>query len=340
MPSPARRVAVLLNRSAQGVTPARVEWFRANVPAEDLFVTATIEEGRGAVRAAVERGYDVLCPGGGDGTFMFTAAELLAIDPAPPRLPALLALRLGTGNAVHDVCGSAPPTPEGLAADLARARDPGHPATPLRLLQVDGSRLAHFVGVGLDADWQADYADVVKRRVGTGRFLPLLRGVPGYVATAVSRTIPRLVVRPQLQIRVVAVAGGSRLDAAGARVAEVAAGETLYTGPATMVAASTVPSYSAGMRFFPNVDRIGDAFELKVTLGGAVAVVRHFAKVLRGEHVPGHVFAFAAREVRIEVSPAARYHVGGDVQPATSALRVGIHSRTVPVVRGRDPTPR
>jgi diacylglycerol kinase family enzyme len=333
----ARRVAVLLNRRAQGVTAAREAWFRANVPAEDLFVTETIEAGRAAIRAVVERGYDVACPGGGDGTFMFTAAELLAIDPPPARLPALLALRLGTGNAVHDVCGSAPPTPAGLAADLARARDPAHPASPLRLLLVDGTRLAQFAGVGLDADWQADYADVVKRRIGTSRLMPLLRGVPGYVATAVSRTIPRLVVQPPLQVRVVAVAGGARLDAAGATVAAVAAGEDLYTGPATMVAASTVPSYSAGMRFFPDVDRIGEAFELKVTLGGAVAVVRHFAKVLRGEHVPGHVFAFAAREVRIEVSPAARYHVGGDVMPATSALRVGIHPRTVPVVRGRAP---
>jgi hypothetical protein len=196
------------------------------------------------------------------------------------------------------------------------------------------------VGIGLDADWQADYADVVKRRVGNGKLLPLLRGVPGYVATAVSRTIPRLLVRPPLQVRVVAVTGGSRLDEAGRAVAELAAGETCYAGPATMVAASTVPSYSAGMRFFSNVDRIGDALELKVTMGNAVDVVRHFGRVLKGEHVPGKVLDFAVREARIEVTPPARYHVGGDVQPATSELRVGIHPRTVPVVRGRDPAPR
>jgi diacylglycerol kinase family enzyme len=330
---------VLLNRGAQGVTAARLAWFRKRVRAEDLFVTETIEEGRAAVRAIVERGYEVLCPGGGDGTFMFVAGELVAM-PAEARLPALMALRLGTGNAVHDVCGSSKPTPRGLARDLARAADPAEVASPLRLLtartpEAPEPRLAQFVGAGLDADWQADYSHVVKRRVGNGPLLPLLRGIPGYVATASTRTIPRLIRTPTVDVALTAETGGARLDERGNATSGIADGETFYRGPATLVAASTVPSYSAGMRFFPHVDIIGDNFQLKVAVGTAASVLRNLGKVMRGEHVPGAVHDFAVHGVTIELARPTRYHVGGDVLTPTTRLTVGICPRTVPVLRAR-----
>ena len=324
-----RRVAVLLNRCAQGVTAARLRWFRGCVPAQDLFVTGSVEEAADAIDVVIARGYDVLCLGGGDGTFMTAAAALIGRG---ARMPALLPLRLGTGNAVHDVCGSSRPTRRGLARDLARAADPAERAAPLRLLEVNG-RLAQFAGVGLDADWAADYAWLVKRHVGTGPLLPLVRGVPGYALTALTLTIPRLVRRPFVAVKLVARGAACRLDGDGRRILELATGETLYEGPVTLAAMSTVPSYSAGFAFFRHVERIGDAFQIRVAFASALEVVRHARRVLGGAHDPARVVDFAAREVRVELPVALRYHVGGDVLPPAHGFTVTASRHAVPVLR-------
>jgi diacylglycerol kinase family enzyme len=325
-------VAVLLNRAAQGTTASRVRWFRAHVAAEDLFVPAGVEAADDVLRTVIARGYDVLCTGGGDGTFMRAAAGLIAL--APARLPALLPLRLGTGNAVHDVCGSSAPTRRGLARDLARAADPDARIAPLRLLEVDG-RLTQFAGVGLDADWAADYAQLIKRHVGTGPLLPLVRGVPGYALTALALTIPRLIRRPFIAVTLIAPRGATLLDGEGRAVRELAAGATLYDGPATMVSMSTVASYSAGFPFFRNVDRIGDAFEVKVAIASAYQVVRHARRLLGGGHDPARMLDFATTALRVELPVATRYHVGGDVLPAARGFSVGTSRHAVPVLRPR-----
>jgi diacylglycerol kinase family enzyme len=322
----------MLNRRAQGVTAARLRWFRAHVPAEDLFVPDGVDRARDAVGDVVARGYDVLCTGGGDGTFMLAAAALVALG--PPRMPALLPLRLGTGNAIHELCGSSRPTRRGLAHDLARAADPGEPATPLRMLEVDG-RVTQFAGVGLDADWAADYAWLIKRHVGTGPLLPLVRGVPGYALTAMALTVPRLIRRPFVAIKLVARGAAARLDGDGRTVQDYADGDTLFEGPVTMASVSTVPSYSAGFPYFRNVGRIGDAFEVKVAFASPYEVMWHARRLLRGAGDPTRVLDFAARGLDVELPTATRYHVGGDVVPAAHGFSVGTSRRAVAVLRPR-----
>lgn len=325
----ARRVAVMLNRRAQGVTESRVRWFRAHVPPGDLVVSDDVEHGRQAVQAIARAGYDVLVLGGGDGTVM-AAAEALAGEPTKP---ALLPLRIGTGNATHDVCGSSAPTRRGLSRDLARAADAREPLAPLALLDVNG-RLAQFAGVGLDADWAADYAWLVKRTVGNGRWIPVVRGVPGYVATAALLTLPRLLRRPTVRVRVIANGPVQRLDDDGREVGDIGAGQLVYAGPAVLVAASTVPSYNAGMRFFRHVDALGGGrFELKVaTASSALEVLRKAGRVLRGAADPS-VLDFAARDVTIELDEPARYHVGGDVLAPVRRITVRTSPHAVSVLR-------
>lgn len=306
-----------------------MRWFRAQVPAEDLWIPDGVERMREGMAEIVERGYEVVCVGGGDGTFMLVAEALRGCG---NRQPAVMALRLGTGNAVHDVCGASPPTRQGLLRDLARAGDARAQVTPLRLLEVEG-RLTHFAGVGLDADWAADYARLIKRHVGTGPLLPLVRGVPGYALTAVALTIPRLVRQPFVGVKLIARGPAVRLGEGGRPEGEIADGQVLYEGKATMASASTVPSYSAGFRYFRNVDRIGDAFEVKVAVASAYQVVRHARRVLGGEHDPERVLDFAAWGLRVELASEVRYHVGGDVMPATTAFTIELSRHSVPVLR-------
>ena len=125
-----------------------------------------------------------------------------------------------------------------------------------------------------------------------------------------------------------------RLGVDGYPVAVVPAGAVIYEGPAVLVAASTVPSYNAGMRFFRHVDALGGAFELKIAVASALEVLRRAGRVLRGEPDPT-VLDFAARAVTIElVDEPYRYHVGGDVLPPVRSISVRTSRHAMPVLRG------
>src|SRR3569832_2878796 len=121
------------------------------------------------------------------------------------RVPVLLPLRLGTGNAIADVAGASRGGRAGLAKDLARAAS-DEPARPLKLLAVDGIS-THFAGVGLDADYAVDFRTLMKDRNYGGVLGKLSRGVPGLVVTAAVRTVPRLLARPRRRLRVGARGG-------------------------------------------------------------------------------------------------------------------------------------
>ncbi|MEO7328203.1 MAG: diacylglycerol kinase family protein, partial [Minicystis sp.] len=110
-----RRIAVLLNRNAQGVRPSVVRRAAALIEARDLFVTSSREEAREAARTMIARGTEVVCVGGGDGTFIQAAADLLAEAAIAGRAPPmLLPLRLGSGNAIADVAGASANSGRGL----------------------------------------------------------------------------------------------------------------------------------------------------------------------------------------------------------------------------------
>ncbi len=329
-----RRAAVLLNRSAQRVTPDLVEWVRSVVPAESLFVTASVEAARAAAEAVVKQGYEALCVGGGDGTFMLAARDLLEL--APGKVPVLFPLRLGGGNAIHDVCGSSPPTFAGLAADLARAAGE-EPASPLGLLEVDGA-LTHFTGVGVDANHVENYDSLIKQKLRPGPLGPLARGVPAILLTALVRDLPKLVAGRRSTLRLVNEGEPVfRLDASGEPTgAAVPTGGVLYEGPITIAAAATISQYSREITFFPFADRLEGKFHLRVSCARPAEIITNLPGILRGTYFnPATVFDFAATRVRFELSEAVAMHIGGDLQPRTRAFTVAQSGYVVPILRGR-----
>lgn len=325
-----RPVAILLNQNARKVTPERIEWCRAHV-GDGLYVVSTAEESRAALRRILERGYLTLCLGGGDGTFMRVVTDLLAA--APARLPSLLPLRLGTGNAIADYCRASRGNASGLERDLRGAQGDA-PTVPLRLLEVDG-HLTHLTGIGLDTQWAADYQWLVKERLGRGRLGRLFRGAPGYLLTALGLTLPRLLLHPHTQMRLVALGSVHRLDEAGRPFGpEYVDGAVLHEGPLTLAAASTITPYSAGMPFFPFVEQMGDRFQIRATDLDAGPLLGSLPWVFLGRyHNPQRVWDFAAHGLRIELRSPQRFHLAGDVHPAVSSLTVRLSPRTVPVLR-------
>ncbi|AUX43959.1 uncharacterized protein SOCE26_054160 [Sorangium cellulosum] len=328
-----RRVALLLNRNAQRVTPELVAWARsAAARPGDVFATATLEEARAAAEAILAGGYGAVCVGGGDGTFSRAAQDFLAL--APDHVPALLPLRLGGGNAIHDVCGASPPTPAGLLSDLARAGGDEAPA-PLRLIEVEG-RLAHFVGTGIDAKHIEDFDALIKGKLRNGPLRPLSRGIPAIVLTVLLRTLPRLVLEPRLCARIVSTgAAAERLDDAGRPTGDpLPEGAVLYDGDITIMAAATVSQYSRDITFFPFADALSDRFQLRVSSAGPAEVLLHLPSVFDGTYRnPRTLLDFAVTGARIELSLPSPFHIGGDLQAAAGAFTMALSPHVVPVLR-------
>jgi len=329
---PERSVAVLLNRNAQAVGPRVLAWFRTRLPPASLHVVATLDESRAALARVLADGFGALCVGGGDGSFQQVVADLIALTPEPAPRPVLMPLRLGTGNAIADVAGASDGRAIGLARDLARAAS-DEPGRALGLLEVEG-RITHFTGVGLDADWAGDYTWLIKQRLGRGRLLPLVRGLPGYLMTAFGLTLPRLLVRPRRPIRIVALADVRRLDLRGRTTATIADGDVVHAGEVSVAAASTVVPYSAGLPFFPFADDLEGAFQLRASDLGLGGVLARLPRARSGAFDdPKHVWDFAARAVRFEFAEPTQWHVGGDVQPPVTSLTVRSSPSTVQLLR-------
>lgn len=320
-------MAVLVNRQAQGVSDRHVDELRRLV-GDRLYVTASIDAGAQALRAIVERGDEALAIGGGDGTFTQVVADLLTI--APDRVPVLMPLRLGTGNAIADVSGSSRSI-AGLASDLARAAS-DEPPRALSLLEVDG-RPTHFTGVGLDADYATDFRWMVKDRKLGGIVGRMARGAPGLVVTAMTMTVPKLLVRPLRRIRISSLDEPAwRLSDRGERTTELAPGATLYEGPFSIAAASTIHSYSNGMTFFPFAESLDGAFHVRVSALTGFETLRALPRSFDGTYRHPKVHDFAARAVAFELAEPAPFHVGGDLQAPATRFSVRLAARTVPLL--------
>ncbi len=327
-----RRVAAIVNRNAGGVTAAVIEAARRTLGAEHVFVTASADDARAAMATIVTAGYAVVCSGGGDGTFVQAVADLAAM--ASP--PILFGLRLGSGNAIADVCGAGPATRAGLVADLARAASDEAPGV-LRLLEVRG-RLSHSVGLGLDADFNLDLDRIAKAGRRRAWLRPLLQGSAGLIATASLRTLPRLVRGQAPRIRIVAIGSAARIDSRGRVIGQLADGAVLHDGAITIAAASTVTTYGRGVEFFPSTEREPDRFQLRVAHVGAVDAVRDLVQILRGAHdrLIG-VDDFLVGAVAITAIDRCAAHSGGEVwwpEPGTPT-RVALAPRRIPVLRAR-----
>ena len=326
-----RRVAVLLNRNARGVTDSLIATVESLGAAEDIFVTSSVADARSALERVVEGRHDVLIVGGGDGTFVHVLQALASLRPTPK--PILFALRLGSGNAIADVCGASRTTRRGLAADLARARSREAPVR-LRLLCAD-ERPSYSLGIGIDARFSADLDAFLKPFLGRGRLATWLRGFPGMVATGLLHTLPELFRRPPFRLRIINLgASAARLGRDGRPTSRsMCPGDILFDGEATIAAASTVETYGRGLHFFPYTTQHPGYFQLRVARVRSLATLAHFPSIFAGTwHDDRHLWDWRVTAVRLEIDPAEPVHVGGELLGARSTIEVSLSPQSFPIL--------
>jgi diacylglycerol kinase family enzyme len=317
------RVAVIVNHNARGVRPEVIERLGRLVPQRDLFISQSIEHSREIARTVVERNYDGVLFGGGDGTFVRClsdiAGEARKFD-AP--LPGVGVLRLGTGNALADAIGASRPTLDGLVKDLRRARAARGQENnkTLPLLSVDG-KLTPFAGCGLDAQILDDFArlgELIDR--STGEHADKIGAGARYAMTVALRSVPRFCFTRLPEIEVINRGEDAfRVDQRTGEVLEhqpIRTGEVLFRGRAALCSASTIPYFGLKMKMFPYVERrpVSDGrFQLRCSTASAAETLINLPAVFRGEYRSPNLHDFLCSAVEVRMEKPVPVQIGGDL---------------------------
>lgn len=327
------RFAVVVNGNARGVTDDLVSVLDEILVAGDLYVSRTLEEGREIAKRIVEKRYDVVLTGGGDGTFvqMVTWITEDARALGVPR-PGFGFLRLGTGNALAWVLGATSGGTRGVLVDIARARRAGAKGS-LRLIDVAG-KLAPFAGIGVDGMAVQDF-ESVKSRFERIPFLgPRATGGLAYVVSIGGVSMPKVLMQPTVNVRI--VNEGSPTAVLGAdgkpRGPLVPHGQTLFEGPVRSCIFSTIPFWGFGAKVFPLADPRGDRFHLRAVNIDSVAVARNLRGIWNGTYRSPDVAELLVERVAIELEKPVPLEVAGDAAGSFTRLPVALHDEPVRVV--------
>jgi diacylglycerol kinase family enzyme len=333
-PSPERRIAVVVNGNAKNVTEDIIATIDEILDQGDLFVSRRIEQGVEIARTIIDRGYETVLTGGGDGTFtvLVTAVCKEADRRGLPR-PRFGLLRLGTGNSLAWVVGaSRAKKGRGLAADLARLQtDAG--SRPMRLIEAEGV-LTPFCGMGVDAVVLRDYLRT-KSFLAKSPLKPFSSGGLAYFLAATTQSIPGYLVRPMPHCRVInlgedAFRIGPRGQVVGAPIRK---GEVIYEGRMRMAACSTIPYYGFGLRVFPFALDREDRMNLRIATVGSIEFVSNFPSIWTGKYENlESIFDYFVDHVRIEVDPNTPFQIGGDPQGDRSEVVVRLNPEPIQLV--------
>jgi len=333
--------AVLLNANARRVSRRMRRELGRVVPAENLYITHSLDEAEAAAQGILARGYKRIVAGGGDGTLSLLMDHLCrAVEAAPAGahldLPAIGVLKLGTGNALASHVGAGAPRNDlPLLHDEAEAEAVGALGVdvPLHLIEAAG-RLAFFAGAGVDAMILNDYLAIKRRlRRHLARFG---EGIVAYFGAAFGRTVPRLVTTARSRPVVTITNLGRpawRLSERGLPVGDpLPAGAVLHEGPALMTSGATLPYYGAGMVMFPwACDRAGH-MQLRVANPPVSHIVAHLPDLWTGTYAHDSIQDFHVTHVRMEFDRPTPVQVAGDGEGWQESLELRVSEHTIPLI--------
>jgi diacylglycerol kinase family enzyme len=317
------RFAVVLNRNAKRVTEQIEQISGELVHPDDLFLSSSAEESESIARTVIDRKYETVFAGGGDGTVMQLINQL-AKYPAHQQ-PHVGILKLGTGNAMARMVSSG-----NIEGDLKTYISSSTRETlALSLVETEGQRCP-FTGIGVDAQILNDYRSV-KDSLGNNPVMkPILQTVGGYFLSFFSKTAPRrtrdLLLGQELTVKVVVTRGTAyRLSPEGHPVKTFSAGDTLYDGPIIAALAGTIPYYGYGMKVLPFAGLDSQRFHLRLAQMGTMEALSKLPAIWKGEPVRGGGMTdFLAQGVELSLNRPAPFQIGGDAAGERDSVRFDI----------------
>jgi diacylglycerol kinase family enzyme len=318
-----RRFAVVLNRNAKKVTQEVERISGELVHPDDLFLSSSAEDSERIAATLIERRYEAVFAGGGDGTVMHLINQLARYP--LDRQPAVGILKLGTGNAMARMVSSG-----NVAGDLqtyigSETRE----CVDLSLVECEGVR-SPFLGLGIDAEILNDYR-YVKQNFGQSVFKPVFQNVGGYFFGVFARTIPRHA-RTALSgkapvVRAVVKSGAClQVGAEGKVLRAFEPGQLIYEGPLMIALAGTVPFYGYGMKVLPHATTDPQRMHLRIADLGTAKTLAVLPSLWKGEYSGADVSDFLVEEVELTFTEEMPFQMGGDA----SGYRTQVAFKTIP----------
>jgi diacylglycerol kinase family enzyme len=299
-----------------------------------VVLTHSLEEARGAIRAEIARGVDLIVLGGGDGTVVMGLTLIgEACRGAGRPEPAIGVLRLGSANAIADAVGASTDP----ATDLARLARGGGTWRSMRMLHVLGFR-APFVGMGVDAQVLEDRETIARivDRVPGARWL-----VGDAARSAISialRSVQRLAT-PSRVHAVISNLGSPAIEMkhGGPTGRAIATGDVLWKGTCTLVAGSTIPYFGFGLKLFVFAGARGDRFHLRCGDAGRPPLLRGAPAAFRGDSFSEQIRDFLCDRVQIELDDEVAIEAGGELLGRRRQLAIELGAPVIVASLAGDP---
>ncbi len=332
-------VAVVLNTNARQVTDRVARSLTHVVSEDDLFFSRSSLQARRIAQILLERQYQIVFCGGGDGTFALLVSEIFhqleRAGASGRRAPRFGVLSLGTGNAVAALLKASPARGDGILDDVLRARAGEVPGfRRVDLLITEGKRTP-FAGLGIDGKLLSDYL-WVRTRFGRGPFKGFLSGRSGYFSALALKTLPHLLTHsPSVECEVTngKKAPAYRLGPDGATVGEpIAPGDLIFRGRLMLAAAGTIPCYGFEFRMFPFAGQRRGMMQLRLGAVSTRSILANLPALWNGRWFPNGIHDFHAREVSIRFERPMPLQIAGDAEGYREQISFGIAPNQVELV--------
>jgi len=299
--------AVLINLRARRGSESLARDVRHHLPGVPMALTRTLDEARAFVADLRTRPHpDLILSGGGDGT-----AVSLLNEWDRDQLPTIGLVPLGTGNGWARSTGS-PPFQQAIRR-IARHGSRPWPTRRFGLVEVEGV-LSPWAGSGWDAEVLGDYQRIMKSLPHEAA--AWIGGFPTYMVSLFGVTVPRMVMAPRTNIRLINTGSDAlAVDASGkvVRVDDGGAGALLYEGPLGVAGCGTIDEIGLGFKAFPHAHLRPGRMAARVYSAGAAEGARYVRRLWRGEYGLPHDAPFLVDACRMEFDRPVNFEIGGDV---------------------------
>jgi Diacylglycerol kinase catalytic domain len=332
-------IAVVVNLRARRGSERVARVCREQLPDARVMVSHTLDEAQGFARSLHERPPSLLVSAGGDGSAVTLLNALRASGKAGdvPFLsgPALGLVPLGTGNGWANVTGA--PRWRTAVTRLGHLAERGGPLPLTRFDLVEvGGIVAPFAGTGWDAEMIDDFH---AQKTGLGLLPKRARGgVGGYLQALFTRTIPRHLTQPQVDVEVVNTgADAITVDEQGhpQPLASGKHGAVLYRGPTSVCGVATTTEWGFGFRAFPFAGLVPRRVCLRIYAGRATEATLRMRPLWRGAHPLAKMHTWLLTRFKATFSRAVPFQVGGDRMGMREEIEYALATEQVDVLDWR-----
>ncbi len=323
-----------MNIKARKVRQSTIDEIGSHLPAEDLYVTRTIEQSDECLDEIVLKRYPLVFCGGGDGTAMRIIEQLIKhitrhnAKGGDYTLPTIGILKLGTGNGWAGLLNTPP-----KAQPIERIRRGDQIKTTRFNMIRCQERLMHFAGIGVDARVLNDYINL-KNKYPDGFMWKIANSLAGYLIVIAGITLPNLLrhgVGSPIRVYNDSDDPVFRVShAGGVEKTDIKRGDLIEERPMLVAGCATTPNYGFNLKAYPWADQMEGYMQLRLANPPVVTgMIFHLPSLWAGKYEHEAIRDYFIKKVRMECDSELPFQMGGDPEGYQKKLSLEVAEETV-----------